>query len=90
MSDKIYISTQAFPVNEEQKAYLEECAAGGSRKVELIWCAPEEMTSEDFAGATALMNFFPPQGVSQAKNLEWMPSKHWPSEQPLYASEDLS
>ena len=72
MSDKIYISTQAFPISEEQKAYLEECAAGGSRKVELIWRAPEEMTSEEYAGATALMNFFPPQGVSQAKNLEWM------------------
>ena len=72
MSDKIYISTKLFPVTEEQTAYLEECARGGSRPVELIWRAPEEMTAEDYASAAALMNFFPPQGVSQAKNLEWM------------------
>ena len=72
MSDKIYISTKQFPVTEQQTAYLEECARGGSRQVELIWRAPEEMTAEDYASAAALMNFFPPQGVSQAKNLEWM------------------
>ena len=72
MSDKIYISTKQFPVTEQQTAYLEECARGGSRPVELIWRAPEEMTAEDYASAAALMNFFPPQGVSQAKNLEWM------------------
>ena len=72
MSDKIYISTKQFPVTEQQTAYLEECARGGSRPVELIWRAPEEMTAEDYASAAALMNFFPPHGVSQAKNLEWM------------------
>ncbi len=71
MADKIYISTRIFPVSEEQKAYLDECSKG-PREVELIWRAPEEMTEEDYASASALMNFFPPQGVSKAANLEWM------------------
>lgn len=72
MSDKIYFSTRIFPVSEEQKAYMEECAAGGTRKVELIWRAPEDMTEEDYKSAAALMNFFPPEGVAKAQNLEWM------------------
>ena len=72
MADKIYISTRDFPVSDEQKTYLEDCAHSGTRQAEVIWRAPDEMTPEDYESASALLNFFPPQQVRLAKHLEWM------------------
>ena len=70
--DKIYISAKAFPASEEQRAYLEECAGSGTRASELIWRAPEEMTDEDYAQASATLGFFPPEKFSLCKKLEWV------------------
>ena len=72
MSEKVYISTRIFPLTDEHRKYLEECAVSGDRKLELVYRAPEEMTEEDLEQAVAAINFFPPALLSKAKKLEWV------------------
>ena len=72
MSDRVYVSTRQFPLTREHLEYLQECAVSGSRKLELVFRAPEEMTPEDLDQVTATINFFPPAMLSRAKHLEWV------------------
>ena len=72
MSDKVYVSTRQFPLTAKHLEYLRECAVSGSRKLELVFRAPEEMTPEDLDQAAATINFFPPGMLSKAKHLEWV------------------
>lgn len=72
MFEKIYVSTQQFPLTDEQIRFLMECAVCGSRKAELVFKAPAEMTQEDLDQAVATINFFPPALLKRAKHLEWV------------------
>ena len=72
MSDRVYVSTRQFPLTREHLEYLQECAVSGSRKLELVFRAPEEMTPGDLDQVTATINFFPPAMLSRAKHLEWV------------------
>ena len=72
MSDKVYVSTRLFPLTPEHLRYLEQCAVSGSRKLELVFRAPEEMKQEDLDQAVATINFFPPGLLSRMQHLEWV------------------
>ena len=72
MSDKVYISTQSFPLTGDHIRYLKACAVSGSRKLELVFRSPDEMTKEDLDQLVAAINFFPPALLSRAAHLEWV------------------
>ena len=72
MPDKVYVSTRLFPLTQEHLRYLNQCAVSGSRKLELVYRAPEEMKQEDLDQAVATINFFPPSLLSRIQHLEWV------------------
>ena len=57
-----------LPVNEAQKARIEEAAAG----CRVIFAAPEQVTSEVLEQADIIFGNLPVQMLPQAKNLKWL------------------